>query len=632
MLPKSLILVLIILVSYISVSVLVKQFPEKFYNIRKVTIGGIVLSSNEASKITVNENHFYVDNQLFIPRGVFYQQPQAYRQWIWDDLNVSMLDEDFRKIKNEGFNTIHLSIPWGSFMPSIDLFSGTYTRNLTNEQNLITLIDKARAHGLFVVLFTENAKVPEGIDAKHYPSMTDACGVQKRDFYGYLVPCLQANSTINGKLWQLFIEFHKNIADLLKEKDNIIWDPVDWQHLMLSDWTYGEGCNLNAWRTYLETINSDINYWNNRWNESNSDWNTVVFPIDKGFKDNRCTNSTHCAAFLRMYVNVPVTKNQTKWDDFRKYQNELLINNTRDIANAIKSVDTDALIGQRVDIWRYGGWIGYKGYRNETWGAPGVDFIFCGEYSYGVVDKNSFQGININTIKPSVKLPIYAWETGSNTAHFTEEEQKNYLTSMVNFVNDNDLMGFGIWWWRDSCFLSTDKYGLLNIDNTPKSVLPALVKLFNPPGACSDGTAHEHCLSDKPRYCYNGNFVDNCTVCDCPSGYSCQASGSCSISSTTTTSSFSTTTTTTTQTGGTTGGDTTGGGTTGGIQTTSTTSYTATTATSSQTTTTSSTSEITTATSSASPISFSKIDYTIVALALTAVIAPILIFVFIKTI
>jgi len=514
-LSKVIILLLIVLSSYLFIYV----FP----------------SSGETSKIILQGNHFYVDNQIFKPRGIFYYQPNAYRQHLWDDLNISMLDEDFRKIKNEGFNTIHVEVTWGSFMPTIDLYGGTYTRNLDNEQKLATLVDKAKEYGLYVIPWIHNSKAPQGVDAKYHKSYKDACGVQKSEFYGYLVRCLQANSTANDNVWKLFLEFHRNIANLVKDKDNIIWDPLDWQHLYLNEWTYGDPCNLNAWIKYLKGINPDINYWNNRWNETNSNWESVLFPIDAEWKKNLCPNATHCAPFLMMYVNVPVipwvSPNQNKWDDFRKYQNQILINNIKDITATIKSVDTDALIGQRVDLWRYGGWRSYAGYRNETWGVPYVDFIFAGEYPYNDT-QSVFQGNTINYIKSNVSLPIYVWETGAFSEY---QRQKEFLTSMVNFVDSNNLLGFGIWSWRDSCWNASkevDSAGLLYMNNTAKQALPALVKLFNPPGACSDGTAHEHCSLNKPKYCNNGNLIDKCQQCGCSSDKICRIDGSCSITAT----------------------------------------------------------------------------------------------------
>ncbi len=43
---------------------------------------------------------------------------------------------------------------------------------------------------------------------------------------------------------------------------------------------------------------------------------------------------------------------------------------------------------------------------------------------------------------------------------------------------------------------------------------------------CNDGTLYGQCSSTKPKYCDNGNLVNNCLTCKCTSG-TCQPDGSC---------------------------------------------------------------------------------------------------------
>lgn len=38
---------------------------------------------------------------------------------------------------------------------------------------------------------------------------------------------------------------------------------------------------------------------------------------------------------------------------------------------------------------------------------------------------------------------------------------------------------------------------------------------------CSDGTEYGECSLNKPRYCYNGNLIDKCTICGCPANKIC---------------------------------------------------------------------------------------------------------------
>ena len=44
---------------------------------------------------------------------------------------------------------------------------------------------------------------------------------------------------------------------------------------------------------------------------------------------------------------------------------------------------------------------------------------------------------------------------------------------------------------------------------------------------CSDGTQNNQCSTTKPKYCSNGNLVENCGLCGCQTGKTCSATGAC---------------------------------------------------------------------------------------------------------
>jgi len=51
-----------------------------------------------------------------------------------------------------------------------------------------------------------------------------------------------------------------------------------------------------------------------------------------------------------------------------------------------------------------------------------------------------------------------------------------------------------------------------------------------PSNKCSDGTPYGECLSNRPKYCDDGNLIDKCSLCGCFVGYECQADESCKLS------------------------------------------------------------------------------------------------------
>ena len=52
----------------------------------------------------------------------------------------------------------------------------------------------------------------------------------------------------------------------------------------------------------------------------------------------------------------------------------------------------------------------------------------------------------------------------------------------------------------------------------------SLVVVAPAPVSCSDGTASGQCSATRPKYCSNGTLADNCALCGCPTGQSCNSS------------------------------------------------------------------------------------------------------------
>jgi|GEM_PF-2989784 len=44
---------------------------------------------------------------------------------------------------------------------------------------------------------------------------------------------------------------------------------------------------------------------------------------------------------------------------------------------------------------------------------------------------------------------------------------------------------------------------------------------------CGDGTDYGKCSSNKPKYCDDGDLVNNCQKCGCPAGKECRGDGTC---------------------------------------------------------------------------------------------------------
>jgi len=64
-----------------------------------------------------------------------------------------------------------------------------------------------------------------------------------------------------------------------------------------------------------------------------------------------------------------------------------------------------------------------------------------------------------------------------------------------------------------------NKYGPVSSNKVTTQIVQA--------PTCQGGVPYNTCASNKPKYCQNGNLIDNCSVCGCPSNQVCQVDGSC---------------------------------------------------------------------------------------------------------
>jgi len=147
---------------------------------------------------------------------------------------------------------------------------------------------------------------------------------------------------------------------------------------------------------------------------------------------------------------------------------------------------------------------------------------------------------------------------------------ENELKQLLIFYSTNDLS-------------TADCSGVYLILDKANTTIPE-----NVVSKCSDNTEYGECSSIKPIYCCNGQLINKCNRCQCPTDSECKEDGSCATPVTTTSTISSTTSTTTSST--------TSSTTTTLTTTVQTTTITSTTTTTSTTTMTTSSSTSTTST------------------------------------
>jgi hypothetical protein len=322
------------------------------------------------AKLTVSGTHLLWDGKPYFMRGAYYIQPAAYHHCFLTGLDEKQLAPDFKAMRAAGLNAMCISVNWGDFVHSIDVAKGTFQWDPVVEKRFVRVLEAARRENMIVDLWFGTALDPVGV-----PGMApgkaekDVCGHLHKPAQGYLWPNYPGCAQFDDFEWRTFVAYHRRVAELTRGFDNVIFDPLDWQHISMNYWEWGNPRNLEAWRVWLKTHNPDVAYWNQRWGEENKSWDTVIFPVDDWVLQS--------AARLQgsPYAGKPNTPEGAKTKDFREWHDGLFSFIARTLTGTLKGVRPDVLVGQRVDIWHYGD------FRQNTWAVGLVDFYLLAKHA-----------------------------------------------------------------------------------------------------------------------------------------------------------------------------------------------------------------------------------------------------------
>ncbi len=458
-----------------------------------VTILCAVLVSRPAfALLELRQGQLADDGTPVLIRAAMYYQPHAFHHYFWTELDESIVEPDLEQMKSQGLNTIILQVNWGDFMPAVDVEAETFTWNADAERKLLHILTLADEKDMYVILWFTWARAPEGVGAKLNEAREDLGGRQHPPFYGYLLrnyPALAINNTF---AWKACLTFHERIAALTADAEHVILDPLDWQHLNMDHWAWADAENLDAWRGYLRRINDDLAHWNERWDEENADWDQVLLPVDSHVQNTvaRLPESPYAERPLDPYGTH-------KWHVFNNWHNAAFVRVARQILQVLEAAAPRALIGQRIDRWRYGQW------RPETWAPwhPGDKlaplsnrFFFITHYPKTREDAEQVHtklAESLGRIRglDEISYPIMIWETGIDVAAFYLDEdaetretaQYEHLDAVASTVEALDLLGFGWWVWRDY-YMSTaaQQYGLVRFDGAERKAVELLKWAYGP--------------------------------------------------------------------------------------------------------------------------------------------------------
>ncbi len=423
---------------------------------------------NIASAVAVEGQQLIFRGQPLFVRGAMYYQPHAYHQYFWETWWRSEFLRDLDRLSAHRFNAVALQVNWGSFASRVDPLTGETEWRDHAFMDLPFALRHLSQRGVLAILWTGTARVPEGVGGAHNTTFTDLGGRRYKPFDGYLIRDWPAIAANDSPVWRAMLDFHRKVAEACAEFDNVLYDPLDWQHLNINPWSFADPGNLSVWRDWLRSSNPDLQYWNQRWGESNAGWDEVLLPVDEWVENSVALLGPPYQGRPRDPYEGP------KWADFREWHDPLCNSINAQIIAAIRAGDPDAVIGQRVDIWHFGD------FRQRTWAPQGVAFFCQGTYpetAEQVSPEEVRKTVRLVTDRAPRRLPILFWETGCLPTAAPPADlpalQAQWFKAVESVARRDRLLGFCWWVWRDYYMNETSiSLGLLDLSGQPK---PALV-------------------------------------------------------------------------------------------------------------------------------------------------------------
>lgn len=359
--------------------------------------------------------------------------------YLIEEFDFGILQNDFRKMKEYGFNTVWFVLRWMDFEPVV-LPEENRIFNQVSFNNLKRAIEIASQEDIVVILplnYLGEGWSPGGIDWYKWQINNSMWG----GFYYYVVEMAYRLRDYSNVIFLVFSEGIK--MDGEPERRLLREDPEVYTHFR--NWAY--------------LTNSDLSYWNSRWYP----WLTMV-PLPPSSAEEILTPQ--------------------RWYDHYRWVSWISKNTIGGLANIIKQWGNP-----NVKVGYHDCCIIRPGLEITDLPIPNghqVDFFSFAVYpeSFISVDPSYWVSM-VNDVVHLIGeklpgLPIVMGETGMDTSKWTEEQQYSIMRAILQRVISNDI-GFNIWMWKDFEFspqTNMDYMGLVSTDDSEKYILTSIKQLI----------------------------------------------------------------------------------------------------------------------------------------------------------
>lgn len=439
----------------------VQQDQSRSHRSLPLVLTGLVLVSLLAAVGCIERPgpRFQWNPPEFRVKGTYYFQPRAAVNNFWSSFDVEQCKIDFAHLREEGFNTIILFLPWGVFQPTVNPI--TYNEHaFTDLDGILRLAD---SYGLKVVLRVgTHDHIPRDAGGAKWLAATVLVNEREWAAYGDLFREVAARTNRNANVLFLFWTF-----------EDTGYTPDLWFH------QYPE--NAAAFRGWLHR--RPLWWWNLLWREKNSSYETVEPPD----QNRNPLNAMKLRAFL-------------------DFSDELTARRLPDPCTAAKQGNPNAVVSfqPRAEInWGHDYALQFElppCYSFvTTWFSPYQSYLF-GDKSKELDGKRtaSFVPLHLKRTENLARgLPVFVDQF--NFQHFgghaeegalkTEHEQREFIASALPVLL-RDSLGYALWNYHDY-YLNVVENGFFRagLEGWETPAEPGLVRIK--PRVASGGPAVE---------------------------------------------------------------------------------------------------------------------------------------------
>jgi len=415
---------------------------------------GVPSQSQQRCAFDSETGLFYDGVQFSYLKAVVYYQPGANHDNFLDNVNLSVIDADFGRVVQAGFNAVKLEIPWGSILTSNAV---PYVWNEANLAKLDTLVQAARSKNLYVILYLSFSKIPQGVDGKNY---------------------LARSFLTKSEDWNAWRSYSNKLVERYRGSRNFVALNTGEPTIGISmQWGFDSPYNLATWTSYLIGINSDINYWRDLW------------------KDDVEVDSNNYIRFPRFWVapngtrlTRPFLSTYAKWRTYFEWLTRLVNQRITQLYNDAMSANPNIMFLYNMrpnePVYAKEGWFYFSHDDSFNRNLPHAYYSF-GRYpsqsSGGVTNTTQIEVEAQNAVSYSGK-PMFLTELGASSYLFGLEPQATWYRNVLNLVaqRQRKIAGYAAWCWIDHTNHPSPEqsaYGLLYANGSAKPALDVVSQM-----------------------------------------------------------------------------------------------------------------------------------------------------------